>query len=53
MSELFAPDEILRVFKESYPDVSQSDVEWAWEVPAKIYEASFRGFKSEVHHLIR
>jgi hypothetical protein len=41
MSKLFVPNEILRVFKEYYPDVSLSDVEWGWEVPAKIYEASF------------
>lgn len=41
MSELVVPNEILRVFKEYYPDVSLGDVEWGWEVPAKIYEASF------------
>lgn len=41
MSKLFVPNEILRVFKEYYPDVNLSDVEWGWEVPAKIYEASF------------
>ncbi|BDS14982.1 hypothetical protein [Aureispira anguillae] len=41
MSELLVPNEILRVFKEYYPEVSLSEVEWGWEVPAKIYEASF------------
>lgn len=41
MNELLVPNEILRVFKEYYPDVSLGDVEWGWEVPAKIYEASF------------
>ncbi|MGH1338461.1 MAG: hypothetical protein ACRBFS_20265 [Aureispira sp.] len=41
MSNLHVPNEILRVFKEYYPEVSLSDVEWGWEVPAKIYEASF------------
>lgn len=41
MNEFLVPSEILRVFKEYYPDVSMSDVEWGWEVPAKIYEASF------------
>lgn len=41
MSTLHVPNEILRVFKEYYPEVSLSEVEWGWEVPAKIYEASF------------
>lgn len=41
MSNLHIPNEILRVFKEYYPEVSLSEVEWGWEVPAKIYEASF------------
>lgn len=41
MSKFFVPNEILRVFKEYYPDINLSDVEWGWEVPAKIYEASF------------
>lgn len=41
MSNLYVPNEILRVFKEFYPEVSLSEVEWGWEVPAKIYEASF------------
>ena len=41
MSKLYVPNEILRVFKEYYPDVNLNDVEWGWEVPAKIYEASF------------
>lgn len=41
MSNLHIPSEILRVFKEYYPEVSLSEVEWGWEVPAKIYEASF------------
>jgi hypothetical protein len=41
MSNLYVPNEILRIFKEYYPEVSLSDVEWGWEVPAKIYEASF------------
>ncbi len=41
MSDLHVPNEILRVFKEYYPDVSLSEVEWGWEIPAKIYEASF------------
>ena len=41
MSKLYVPNEILRVFKEYYPDVDLKDVKWGWEVPAKIYEASF------------
>jgi hypothetical protein len=41
MNEFLVPSEIIRVFKEYYPDVSMSEVEWGWEVPAKIYEASF------------
>jgi len=41
MSKLYVPNEILRTFKEYYPDVPLSVVEWGWEVPAKIYEASF------------
>lgn len=41
MSNLHIPSEILRVFKEYYPEISLSEVEWGWEVPAKIYEASF------------
>lgn len=41
MNEFLVPSEILRVFKEYYPEVSMSEVEWGWEVPAKIYEASF------------
>lgn len=41
MSALYVPNEILRVFKDYYPDVLMSEVEWGWEVPAKIYEASF------------
>jgi len=41
MSNFFVPNEILRVFKEYYPDINLADVEWGWEVPAKIYEASF------------
>lgn len=41
MSSFFVPNEILRVFKEYYPDVSLDEVDWGWEVPAKIYEASF------------
>lgn len=41
MSNIYVPNEILRVFKEYYPEVALSEVEWGWEVPAKIYEASF------------
>ena len=31
----------MRVFEEYYPEVALNEVEWGWEVPAKIYEASF------------
>lgn len=41
MSSFYVPNEILRVFKDYYPDVALEDVNWGWEVPAKIYEASF------------
>jgi hypothetical protein len=41
MSKLYVPNEILRTFKEYYPDVPLNVVEWGWEVPAKIYEATF------------
>lgn len=41
MKPFFVPNEILRVFKDYYPDVSLDQVDWGWEVPAKIYEAAF------------
>ncbi len=41
MSKMFVPNEILRVFKQLYPQVPTTDVIWKWEVPGKIYEASF------------
>lgn len=39
--KFFVPAEILRVFKERFPEVEVGDVEWEWEVPHKIYEAEF------------
>lgn len=45
MSKLFVPNEILRVFKEYYPDVALNEVEWSWEIPGKIYEAAFEQYE--------
>lgn len=45
MSKLFVPNEILRVFKEYYPDVALSNVEWSWEIPGKIYGAEFEQYE--------
>lgn len=47
MSKLFVPNEILRVFKDYYPDVELSSVEWSWEVPGKIYEADFSNAEAD------
>ncbi len=41
MKPFFVHNEILRVFKDYYPDIALDEVDWGWEVPAKIYEASF------------
>lgn len=41
MESIFIPNEILRVFKKAFPQVNLADVEWSWEIPAKIYEADF------------
>lgn len=38
---LFVPSEILRVFRDNYPEISLDNVTWSWEVPGKIYEAEF------------
>ena len=35
------PSEILRLFKEYFPEVDLTQVEWSWEVPGKIYQAEF------------
>lgn len=59
-SSLVVPAEILRAFKKVFPKVDVSRVSWSWEVPHKIYEASFEqdGFSYEVeitvtgHHLL-
>lgn len=45
MSKLYVPTEILRVFKEYYPDVSLQEVAWSWEIPGKIYEAEFQQYE--------
>jgi len=58
--KLFVPAEILRVFKDAFPEVELGDVEWEWEVPQKIYEAEFKhqNYEYEVeitvtgHHLL-
>jgi len=47
MSKLFVPNEILRVFKEYYPDADLGKVEWSWEIPGKIYEAEFEQYDVE------
>ena len=39
--KLIVPSEILRVFKDLYPEVDVTQVEWSWEVRGKIYEAAF------------
>jgi len=60
MSNLFVPNEILRIFKQLYPQVNVADVSWTWEVPGKIYEAAFsldkQSYEVEItvtgHHLL-
>ena len=60
MSKLFVPNEILRVFKQLFPQVNPADVSWKWEVPGKIYEAGFKlennSYEVEItvtgHHLL-
>lgn len=57
---LIVPAEILRSFKKVFPKIETSLVSWSWEVPHKIYEASFeqQGISYEVeitvtgHHLL-
>lgn len=56
----FVPSEILRTFKNLFPEVEPISVGWEWEVPNKIYEAEFEyeGKEYEVeitvtgHHLL-
>ncbi|MGD1842770.1 MAG: hypothetical protein ACFB0B_18015 [Thermonemataceae bacterium] len=43
----FVPSEILRVFKNLYPEVDLERVTWSWEVPHKIYEAEFEWRRKE------
>lgn len=38
---LYPSDEVLLSFKDAFPNIDIATVEWAWEVPYKIYEASF------------
>jgi len=60
MEKLFVPSDILRVFKQLFPEVSLSDVEWDWEYYNKIYEAEFehdgKDYEVEItvtgHHLL-
>lgn len=60
MSRLFVPNEILRVFKQLFPQVNTAEITWKWEVPGKIYEASFtlesESYEVEItvtgHHLL-
>jgi uncharacterized membrane protein YkoI len=60
MSRLFVPNEILRVFKQLYPQLNPAEIAWKWEVPGKIYEASFESegahYEVEItvtgHHLL-
>lgn len=41
VKKIYPPADILRAFKEIYPEVELSEVEWSWEVPYKIWEADF------------
>jgi len=60
MSKFFVPSEIIRVFKDAYPDIHMDEVEWSWEVPGKVYEAEFesdeKSYEVEItvtgHHLL-
>ncbi len=38
---LYPSDEVLLSFKDAFPNIDIAAVEWSWEVPYKIYEASF------------
>jgi hypothetical protein len=57
---LFPPSDVLRTFKQLYPQINLAQVEWSWEVPLKIWEADFEweGKEHEVeitvtgHHLL-
>jgi hypothetical protein len=60
MEKLYVPSEILRVFRQLFPKVDLSEVEWDWEYYNKIYEAEFehegRDYEVEItvtgHHLL-
>ncbi len=60
MGKLYVPNDILRVFKNLYPEIDAQDVKWKWEVPGKIYQAEFilsdQCFEVEItvtgHHLL-
>lgn len=39
--KMYVPNEILLSFKDVFPEVPVSEVEWSWEVPGKIYQAEF------------
>jgi len=60
MEKLYVPSEILRVFRQLFPEVNPAEVDWDWEYYNKIYEAEFEheGRDCEVeitvtgHHLL-